>query len=113
MKAKFRCNCAVSRREILGAVNARRKVLGKVAITYATLHHIIHDAIQSFVDSCVDPDCYDSGPNPFMPNRRLGSNHIYTGTQAQRLFRLGVIHVHSRRSKRMMPNRKARSLAAL
>lgn len=112
MKAKFRCGCVVSRREILGAVNARRKALGKVTITYTTLHHIIHDAIQAFVDSCVDPDCYNSEPNPFVPNRRLGSNHIYTGTQAQRLFRLGVIYVYSRRSKRMTPNRKV-SISAL
>lgn len=113
MKAKFRCNCAVSRREILGAVNARRKVLGKVSITYVTLHRIIHDAIQAFTDSCADPDCFDSEPNPFMPNRRIGSNHIYTGAQAQRVFRLGVLHVHHRRSKRMMPARKSHALAAL
>lgn len=113
MKAKFRCNCAVSRREILGAVNARRKALGKVSITYLTLHHIIHDAIQSFTDSCVDPDCYDSEPNPFMPDRVVGSNHIYSGAKAQRIFRLGVIHVHRLRTKRMMPTRKSDALAAL
>lgn len=113
MKAKFHCNCAVTRKEILGAANAKRKALGKVTINYMTLHFIIHDAIQSFVDNCVDPDCVDAGPNPFMPHRKMGSNHIYTGQQAQRIFNLAVQHRYRRRTKRMMPSVKRQMAAAL
>lgn len=113
MKAKFHCNCAVSRKEILGAANAKRRSLGKVSITYAALHAIIHDAIQSFVDNCVDPDCVGAEPNPFMPHRKIGNNHIYRGEMAQRIFRLAVQHRYRRRTKRMNPTAKRQPMAAL
>lgn len=81
----YSCECAVTMREMLQQVNARRAVnrFGPVSIAmFRKLRCLAADDHHAkFPDGNLDK-------NPFIPNTMIGNNYIFSAARAERLMRL-------------------------
>lgn len=88
------CSCSISMREIRARINFGRELLGLRPLTMNRFYGLRAAAAEKFLEAHESRRHGNKGldRNPFLPNRMIGNNYIFTAARANRLIRMGVAH---------------------
>lgn len=93
LSSVWRCNCAVTMREIRARINFVRECEGKRPVTWLRLYQLRLAAAEEWLADALKRKKKDgAGPtkNPYLPDRLIGPSYVFKQRKANRLVKMGI-----------------------
>lgn len=92
LSSVWRCNCAVTMREIRARINFVRECEGRRPLTWLRLYQLRLTAAEEWLAAAIKRRKNGDGPtkNPYLPDRMIGSSYVFKQRKANRLVKMGI-----------------------